>query len=67
MIAVSGYKTKKELKASINTTLRYVETSMFGPEFVANKPFNVVGPSAYDRQWFVAVTVNEQGQLTSVR
>lgn len=67
MIATNGYPTKKVLKACIGTPLRYVETSMFGPEFVVNKPLTVVGPSAYERKWFATVVVNEQGQLVSVK
>lgn len=56
MMAAS-YKTKKELKASIGSYLRYVETSMFGPEYKADGKFCVVGPSPYERKWFAEVTL----------
>ena len=42
---VSGYDTKKQLKASVGKELIYMETSVFGPEYrsdgmltVANRP-----------------------------
>lgn len=56
-LAARGYKTKKELKASIGQPLRYNETSVFGPEYKDNGKFAVVGPSAYDRKWFAEVTM----------
>ena len=30
---VTGYKSKKELKAAIGSALQYEETSFFGPEY----------------------------------
>ncbi len=44
MMAAS-YKTKKDLKAAIGKSLRYVETSIFGDEYKPNGTFCVVGPS----------------------
>ena len=38
---VTGYKSKKELKAAIGENLQYEETSMFGPEFKADGSFVV--------------------------
>jgi len=45
MTLVVKYPSKKELKARIGEPLRYIETSMFGPEYradgmltVANRP-----------------------------
>ena len=35
-LLVTGYATKKELKASIGKKLMYEETSIFGPEYVSN-------------------------------
>ena len=56
MIAANGYKTKKELKASIGHYFRHTETSMFTDEFKANGRNTVVGPSAYNRKWYATVT-----------
>lgn len=54
----ASYKTKKELKAAIGQPLRYVETSIFGPEYMADGTFCVVGPDAHrDRRWFASVTM----------
>jgi len=59
-MGVSGYKTKKELKAEIGKPLRYVETSAFGEEYKATGSFCVVGPCAYtNRKWFATVTMHE--------
>ena len=58
MLAAS-YKFKKDLKNSVGEPLRYVETSMFGPEYKANGTFAVVGPSPYERKWYAQVTMKE--------
>ena len=52
------YKTKKELKACVGQSLKYTETSMFGPEFQPNGEFCVAdsGPS---RKWFATVTMKD--------
>lgn len=64
-LAVRGYKTKKELKASIGDSLRYTETSMFGAEYTPNGSFVVVGPCAYTRKWFAKVVMVD-GKIKSV-
>lgn len=64
-LAATGYKTKKDLKASIGKPLGYTETSMFGPEYKANGQFAVVGPSAYERKWFASVTMVD-GKIAKV-
>ena len=51
------YNTKKELKASIGQSLSYVETSMFGNEYVSNGKLTGVGPSPYNRKWYATVTI----------
>lgn len=38
---VTGYKSKKELKASVGEPLKYQETSMFGEEYSPNGTFVV--------------------------
>jgi hypothetical protein len=54
---VAKYKTKKALKGSVGETLKYEETSFFGPEYKSNGTFSVVGPGAYERKWFAQVTM----------
>lgn len=58
MIAAT-YKTKKSLKASIGQPLRYVETSMFGPEYRADGKITVVGPAPYVRKWYAQITMRD--------
>jgi len=58
-LAASGYKAKKDLKASVGKPLNYRETSLFGAEYKANGKFAVVGPSATERKWFAEVTMKE--------
>jgi hypothetical protein len=54
----ASYETKKDLKAAIGQSLRYVETLMFGQEYKADGTFCVVGPCAYtNRKWYAAVTM----------
>ena len=64
-LAAAGYKTKKDLKASVGKPLNYNETSMFGPEYKSTGKFAVVGPSAYDRKWFAEVTMVD-GKIAKV-
>ena len=64
-LAASGYKTKKDLKASVGKPLGYSETSMFGPEYKSTGSFAVVGPSAYERKWFATVTMAD-GKIAKV-
>ena len=56
MLAAS-YKTKKELKEAVGHSLRYVETSVFGPEYQYDGTFCVVGPSPTIRKWYAQVTM----------
>lgn len=53
------YKTKKALKASVGKPLRYIETSVFGPEFMRDGSFCVVGPSPLERKWYAVVTMED--------
>ena len=67
MMGVSGYRHKKDLKASVGQKLRYVETSAFGAEYKDNGTFCVVGPDAYaHRDWFAEVTMKD-GVIAKVR
>ena len=54
---VARYKYKKDLKNSIGHSLKYQETSIFGPEFLPDGRFCVVGPGAYNRKWYAEVTM----------
>jgi hypothetical protein len=62
----ASYPTKKALKESIGESLRYVETSMFGPEYKSNGTFVVVGPSPYQRKWYAQVTMADD-KIKSVK
>ena len=60
---VTGYTSKKELKASVGKPLQYEETSMFGPEYkstgsfvVAHRPL-VTGLKG--REFFAKVTMED--------
>jgi hypothetical protein len=56
----ASYPTKKALKESVGKPLRYIETSMFGPEYKENGKFCVVGPCPYTkRKWYAEVTMEE--------
>ena len=59
-MGANGYKTKKELKASVGTRLSYRETSLFGEEYKSDGTFCIVGPCAYtNRKWFAEVTMKD--------
>ena len=63
----ASYKTKKALKASAGQPLRYVETSIFGPEFKEDGVLTVVGPDPYTkRDWYANVTM-EKGLIKKVK
>lgn len=54
------YKTKSELKKKIGQPLRYIETSMFGPEFRETGTLTVVGPDPFrNRKWYAKVEVQD--------
>jgi hypothetical protein len=58
---VTGYKSKKELKASIGKKLVYRETSIFGPQYKSNGSFVVAHRPALTglagREFFAEVTI----------
>jgi hypothetical protein len=62
----ASYPSKKVLKENVGKSLRYIETSFFGPEFKENGTFCVVGPSPTQRKWFATVTM-ENGLIKSVK
>ena len=62
MTLIARYPTKKELKANIGKPLRYLETSVFGPEYrdngtltVANRPHI----THLGREFFAQVTLKD--------
>jgi hypothetical protein len=61
----ASYKSKKDLKTAVGQSLRYEETSFFGPEYKENGTFCVVGPSPTERKWFATVTM-ESGIIKKV-
>ena len=60
---VTGYTSKKELKASVGKPLAYEETSMFGPEYKSTGSFVVAHrPALTDlpgRVFFAKVTMED--------
>ena len=69
MTLVAKYQSKKMLKESIGKPLRYIETSLFGPEYrdngtltVANRP-HITG---LGREFFAQVTM-ENGLIKGVK
>ena len=66
---VFKYPSKKELKASVGKPLRYIETSIFGSEYIdngvltgANRP-HITGQG---REFFAQVTM-ENGLIKGVK
>lgn len=66
---IFNYPSKKVLKESIGQRLKYIETSMFGPEYVAdgqltgaNRP-HITGQG---REFFATVTM-ENGLIREVK
>jgi hypothetical protein len=62
MTMIVWYPSKKELKTAIGQRLKYIETSMFGPEYrdngtitVANRP-HITGMG---REFFAQVTMRD--------
>jgi hypothetical protein len=60
---VTGYKSKKELKASVGERLRYRETSIFGAEYLSTGSFVVAHRPAITglpgREFFAKVTMKD--------
>jgi len=59
---IFNYKSKKELKEHIGEPLKYIETSLFGPEYIdngvltgANRP-HITG---IGREFFARVTMKD--------
>ena len=62
----ASYPTKKVLKENIGKRLRYIETSMFGPEYNDNAEFCVVGPCPHTNRKFYATVTMKDGLIHKV-
>tara|TARA_R110000868_G_scaffold375946_1_gene640637 strand:+ start:340 stop:546 length:207 start_codon:yes stop_codon:yes gene_type:complete len=63
------YPSKKELKANIGKPLRYIETSLFGPEYTPNGTLtgaNRPHITNLGREFFAVVTM-ENGIIKGVK
>lgn len=70
MLGARGYKTKADIKKAMlsGKRLSYIETSLYGSEYVQPGDNILVGPCAYTkRTWYATVTVNEDGVITKVK
>lgn len=69
-LLVTGYKSKKELKAAIGKPLQYQETSMVGAEYKANGTFTAAHRPAINRhiggREFFAVVTMRDGKIAKV-
>jgi len=66
---IFNYPSKKACKAAIGEPLKYIETSAFGPEYVANGSMggaNRPHITQQGREWFGEVTM-EAGLIKSVK
>ena len=68
MTLIVRYPSKKELKAHIGQPLRYIETSVFGPEYRDNGSFAVANRphiTRMGREFFAEVTMKD-GKIAKV-
>ena len=66
---VFNYKSKKELKENVGSPLKYIETSMFGPEYQSNGAMtgaNRPHITGIGREFFANVTM-QNGLIKSVK
>ena len=63
MMLVTGYPSKKALKASIGSRLSYIETALFSPEYQSNGTFTVAHRPAMTggkgREFFAEITMKD--------
>lgn len=65
---IANYASKKDLKAAIGQSLKYQETSLFGPEYKANGEFCVSNRphiTGHKREFFATVTMAD-GKIAKV-
>jgi len=68
MTLIAVYPSKKACKEAIGQSLRYQETSVFGPEYKANGTFSVANRPHITRigkEWFGEVTMKD-GKIVRV-
>ena len=66
---IFNYSSKKELKENIGKALNYIETSMFGPEYVDNGSLvgcNRPHLTGHKREFFASVELKD-GLITKVK
>lgn len=66
---IFNYASKKELKANIGKRLDYIETSLFGPEYIANGVLtgaNRPHITGKGREFFAQVTM-QNGLIKGVK
>jgi hypothetical protein len=69
MTLVVRYPTKKDCKAAIGQPLRYIETSLFGPEYRPNGVLTVAHRphmTGKGREWFGNITMKD-GLIVAVK
>lgn len=68
MTLVVRYNTKKELKEAIGQKLKFLETSMFGPEYSSDGTLTVAGRPHITglKKEFFAQVVMKDGLITKV-
>ena len=62
MTMVVCYHSKKDLKAAVGQRLKYIETSMFGPEYTSDGTLTVAGRphiTGMKREFFAQVTMKD--------
>lgn len=66
-----GYRTKKDLKASVGKVYRGTSTSMFddceSKQGHSLRKVYHVGPGAYDRKWYAEVWLDSDNRITKVK
>jgi len=66
---IANYPSKRDCKANIGKPLRYTETSMFSPEYLANGELTVANRphiTGLGREWFGQITM-ENGLIKAVK
>lgn len=66
MMGISGFRTKKELKAAVGQRASFIETSILGREFKGAGRYVIVGPSPTERKWYATVTVDADSVIQKV-
>jgi len=63
---VFKYASKKDLKASVGQRLKYIETSIFGNEYVSTGKLVGANRPGIGREFFAEVTMND-GLIVGVK